>query len=69
MSEKEKVHMKASDLRNIRTKRLDISQAAFAKHIGVSKSTYCFWEQGVNPISEWAANLIRLTADKLENDK
>ena len=43
-----------------------ISQVSFAKALGVQKSTYAFWEQGRNPISEWAANLIRLTAEKLK---
>ena len=68
----EKPAMTHYELQNIRKGLLDksgkpISQAAFAKALGVSKTTYAWWEQKRNPISEWAANLINLTADKLKN--
>ncbi len=68
MKPDEKRFMTHYELQNIR-KDLGISQAQFAKDLGVAKTTYCWWEQNRNPINEWAANLINLTTEQIKAKK
>ena len=41
-------------------RRLGLTQAAFAKRVGVERVTLARWEVGLNPVNRTAAILIRL---------
>ena len=58
--------MHKAELRRIR-KKLKLTQAEFAEALGYTVSGYQQLEYGTNRITRPTENLIRLTAEKIEN--
>jgi DNA-binding transcriptional regulator YiaG len=51
------------ELRNIRLRKLRLSQAKLADRLGTTATTVARWERGERAIAEMAARFIRLLAD------
>jgi DNA-binding transcriptional regulator YiaG len=61
--------LKGPELRRIR-RRLNLTQAAFGKILGVTANTVSRWERNVHPVDEPAARLAtRLLQERIEEER